>query len=345
VGTAVEEAAAAPRVRTAIPGIEEGVAEPRPAPRPAAIPAVRRALRMEAAAGDLDRGYLPSDLIVLAYLAVTGLLILFSAEIWRNHAGYIALHFVYLAAVASLTLVRRAGSPLLSFFRMTYPLWSLPFLYKSVQYLNRITTLDYFDNLIVEHEALLFNCQPSQILQDILPWPLLSEFLHFTYLFYILIFPIVGFTFYFTRRYESLKVFTSTIMLTFLSCYMIFTFFPVQGPFHHFGPLVPMGDGLVFQPLVHRLLGHASSVGTAFPSSHVAASVAAWFVCRRYMRRLSWLVFVIAAGIVIGTVYGGFHYAIDALAGLIIGSAGGVLGPRLHGWIERRIAGRAARVA
>jgi membrane-associated phospholipid phosphatase len=41
-------------------------------------------------------------------------------------------------------------------------------------------------------------------------------------------------------------------------------------------------------------------------------------------------VLVIAAGILFGTVYGGFHYAVDSLAGLAVGIAFGWLGPRMH---------------
>ncbi|MCK4414206.1 MAG: inositol phosphorylceramide synthase [Candidatus Eisenbacteria sp.] len=343
--TVAEGEIAAPIEETTLPGVStpgtpaggdaDGRRSSRPGqastggPRPARLPAPARP------GARADRGYIPADLIVLAYLAITGVLVLFSADGWRTKEDYVAIHFGYLLAVALLALARRSGPPLLHFFRLTYPLASLPLLYQGVQHLNRITTQNYFDDLIIQQEALLFSCQPSQVFHAILPWAVLSELLHVAYLSYTLVFAVIALTLYFSRRYEPLKVFISTIMLTFLSCYLIFTFFPVQGPFHHFGPLVPTGEGGVFQSLTHRLLTQASSVGTAFPSSHVAASVAAWLVCRRYLRRFSWAVLLIAGGITIGTVYGGFHYAIDALAGLVVGITTGLLGPRIHGWIER----------
>jgi membrane-associated phospholipid phosphatase len=155
---------------------------------------------------------------------------------------------------------------------------------------------------------------------------------------------VVALTLYFSRHFEELKEFATTVMATFFFCYVIFTIFPVRGPFYYFGPIDPYAKGLLFPQVVHKLLLRAASVGTAFPSSHVAASVAIWLVCRRYLRRLSHAILVIAIGIFVGTVYGGFHYALDALAGVAVGIACGLLGPKLHAWI-RTLPGMALPVA
>src|SRR5258705_389345 len=56
-----------------------------------------------------------------------------------------------------------------------------------------------------------------------------------------------------------------------------------------------------------------------FPSSHVAASLVSALCALRYQRRVGAIVAPIVAALVLATVYGGFHYAVDALVGVILG--------------------------
>jgi len=292
----------------------------------------------------IDRGWYPADLLLFAYLVGTSLLMIFSPLGKDAGLKNFVFHFLLLGTVLLLHYARRNSPWPFHFFRHAYALMSLPFLYNTVQYLSRLTTERYFDDWIVGKEFVLFGCQPSQILYSAIPSIALSEFLHLAYLAYVLLTPLVALTLYFTKRYEPLKEFTTTVMATFLFCYAVFTVFPVRGPFYYFGPIDPQAKGVLFPRLVHGMLTRAASVGTAFPSSHVAGSVAIWIVARRYLPRLSHGLLVIAAGIFFGTVYGGFHYALDALSGVAVGVFFGLLGPKLHAWI-RRIPGLAQSAA
>jgi hypothetical protein len=56
----------------------------------------------------------------------------------------------------------------------------------------------------------------------------------------------------------------------------------------------------------------------------------------RFEKRLVPLMGLLCAGIFFGTVYGGFHYAIDAIAGLALGSLLAIAGPPFHCWLLRR---------
>jgi membrane-associated phospholipid phosphatase len=108
----------------------------------------------------------------------------------------------------------------------------------------------------------------------------------------------------------------------------------VRGPYYTFPPVD--APGTIFPELVHATLDRGAAVGTAFPSSHCAAAVVVAILAWRFAPRgLAMAITVISSGIVLATVYGGFHYAIDAVAGLVIGLAMGNLGPRLHGWLSR----------
>jgi membrane-associated phospholipid phosphatase len=56
----------------------------------------------------------------------------------------------------------------------------------------------------------------------------------------------------------------------------------------------------------------------------------------RFERELSLLMGTLAGGIFLGTVYGGFHYGVDALAGLVVGIALSLVGPALHSVLLRQ---------
>lgn len=282
-------------------------------------------------------GYLPADLITFAYLAVTGLLILVS-PLSSPAKGYFAvIHFGILALTVALRFVPRDGHALLRFARYSYPLAGLPFFYAEVAHLSRLVTTRYFDSMIVALEQAIFGCQPSQMLHVWLPWMPLREFLHLCYGVYILLTPLGVLTLFFLRRMEDLKRFTTIVIGTFFTCYLIFVFFPVKGPFHYFGPIHPVSRMALLPRFTNALIGRGSSLGTAFPSSHVAVTVAAWMAMPREVRWLKTLYLVVAAGILVGTVYGGYHYAVDATAGLILGLALGRAWPHFHHWASRRL--------
>ncbi|MBD3334688.1 MAG: phosphatase PAP2 family protein, partial [Candidatus Eisenbacteria bacterium] len=67
-----------------------------------------------------------------------------------------------------------------------------------------------------------------------------------------------------------------------------------------------------------------------FPSSHVAVAISSFVVMRRLHRKLSWIILPVVIGITVGVVYGGFHYAIDAIVGLLVGWGVGLMGPMVY---------------
>jgi membrane-associated phospholipid phosphatase len=123
-------------------------------------------------------------------------------------------------------------------------------------------------------------------------------------------------------------------MLTFGVCYLTFIAFPVAGPYYVL-PRLENQTGF-FPPIVHSILAQGASRGAAFPSSHVAGAVTVFWMTARFEKPLVPLMGTLCAGIFLGTVYGGFHYAVDALAGLVLGSLLAFAGPSVHSWLLRR---------
>jgi len=131
------------------------------------------------------------------------------------------------------------------------------------------------------------------------------------------------------RGHDGLERVAFATALAFYLCYLCFAVFPVAGPRYEFARIVgPQTDGFLFG-LVHGILEAGSAKGTAFPSSHVAATVTAWLAAGRLNRRVFWALSPFAVALTLGTVYGRFHYGIDALAGLLFAAVAVLWAPRL----------------
>ncbi len=281
-----------------------------------------------------DRGYYPTDLVLLVYVFLAAALLLVSPRDIPGKALLTAGYALGAIAIAALRFFPRTRPALWRGVRDLYPLAALPIFYGTLCLLNRLVTVNYYDAIVVQWEQAIFGFQPSQELMHRVPNVVLSEYLHLSYLCYLPLIPAVPVYLYLTRQYEGFRTLTTSVLTVFVFCYVAFILFPVQGPFHHFGPIDPSLKPGIIAYVVDQVVKNNSSLGTAFPSSHVAVVVTIWMVSRPYVGRRSWIVLAVAIGIFGGTVYGGFHYAVDTLAGLFVGLLFGWLGPKLYARLQ-----------
>jgi len=261
------------------------------------------------------RGLLPADWVLAGYFAATAILLLRAP----GHAIVVPLA-VRLAFFAILFGLRRWPVPrnrFWSFLRLAYPVVFYPYCYAELDLLNTLVTTSRFDEAILVVERAVFRSMPSVELRAWLPWRPLSELLHFAYLSYYLVPSFVVLVLFARHRDYEMAETTAVITATFVACYVCFIFVPVVGPFHHLVPPDPEPLGVV-ATVVHRILHAGSSVGTAFPSSHVAIATAALLQAIRYDRMAAIVLWVIVPCLALGAVYGGFHYAIDASCGAVL---------------------------
>lgn len=212
-----------------------------------------------------------------------------------------------------------------------YALLLVPVLYTELAYLNQaVWGGRYFDNAIQRLEAVFFGGQPSASLAAAAPHLWLSEPLHAAYVSYYLIVLTPPLVLYLQRRTEAFRTVVFTLMLAFFVHYLVFVYYPVQGPRYLFA--APGGElerGFFYQ-LAHSVLEAGSAQGSAFPSSHVGVSVAQTLVVARYAPRMAIVLAALTCGLAVGAVYGGFHYAIDTVIGAALGALAVLLAPRLQ---------------
>jgi membrane-associated phospholipid phosphatase len=248
-------------------------------------------------------------LVTLAYLVLT-LPLLF----WRTRgSSVLAYALAHVAAALSLWWSLRSTSRIADWL----PLLLVPFLYAELPYLIGADAV-LRDPIVQAWEAALFGGQPARTLAGHLPSAATSELLHLGYLLYYAIVYLPPLVLYLAGRRDEFARTMFAVMLTYAVCFIVFALFPVEGPRYAWGapPSVPAGPVRSFTLAV---LERGSSRGTAFPSSHAAVASAQAILALRYQRGLGVVVAVTSALLMIGAIYGGFHYAVDVLAGAVVG--------------------------
>ena len=256
------------------------------------------------------------DVLLLGYLTVVS--VVAALRVQGNPACWWLL-LAHALFVLLLYLLTRPGlGPVGKTIREIYPLILLPALYSELDILNA-GTVPVHDALVQRWELLLFGGQISREWWRAAHSGWLSPLFHAAYLSYYLI--ISAPALYFAGRGDlpAVRRFILVVIATFVICYLVFIFFPVAGPYYEF----PRPDHWFTDNLPARLtyeaLATGSSYGAAFPSSHVAAAVAATLAAARSSRRLGLLLFVPTLLLTVGVVYCQMHYGVDALAGLGVG--------------------------
>lgn len=280
-------------------------------------------------------GLLAIDLVFLLYLGLTGVLAVIGG-------GVIGLSLAAAHALAILAILRLGRSPLprkavWRWLRLVYPVAATPFLlYPELRFLNRIITDRLFDGTIQGWEQALFGAQLSMTFHELLPDFTLSELLHFGYMSYYVLVPMALVGVFVTRGDAALHRAAFATALTFILSYIVFMLFPVAGPRYDFPPIQGEVAGGAFYRIVHTILETGSSKGTAFPSSHIAASGVAVLAAGREDRRWLLALMLPQIALALGTVYGRFHYGVDALAGALLMVVIWLAAPRLAGRLGRQ---------
>ena len=255
------------------------------------------------------------DRLMLGYLGIA-----IVVAITRIHVKPWATWFIgaYLLAALLVFLVHRPGlGGFGRVLRTIYPIVILPSLYGSLDLVNGFE-IPVWDRVIQGWEMAIFGGQVSRTWWQSAPSIFWSTVFHAVYFVYYFIVPFPMIYFLLRREPDEARTAVTIIVATFLTCYVCFLVIPVAGPYYEFPrPSGPFMDNWAAR-LVYATLARGSSYGAAFPSSHVAATLAATIGTWLGSRRMGLVLMIPTLLLTIGVVYCQMHYAVDALAGLLI---------------------------
>lgn len=248
---------------------------------------------------------------------------------------WLALHALVVLLAWPPTPLRRplsrlAAYPVGRLLLDWYPILLVPVLYTELaQLIPALHGGRYHDALIQQVEQRLFGGQPSQDLAARFPLRWLSELMHASYLSYYLVIYLPPIVLYLTGRRTAALLTIFAVMLTFAVHYLVFIYFPVLGPHYVYPtPISPAAAGPIYHLTQTVLL--AGSRGAAFPSSHVGVAVAQVVTTARFNRRLAPWLGALTLLLALGAVYGGYHYATDAICGVLLGTIMALLAPAAY---------------
>jgi len=261
----------------------------------------------------------PVDRVILAYVAVA------SAVAIARISGNPAIGWVLLAnalVVGLVWLVNRPGlGPVGLALGEIYPLFILLALYGSLDLLAGHGGVTTHDATVQSWETAIFGGQVSREWWHRAPSRFWSTLLHGVYFSYYLVVPAGPLYFLWKGDGRNLRRTVLAEVLTFVICYVVFIFYPVAGPYYEFPhPGAAFLDNGAAR-LVYGVLSGGSAYGAAFPSSHVAGMLTAAAVSGMGSRRLGWVLGIPSILLTVGVVYTQMHYAVDALAGILVASA------------------------
>jgi membrane-associated phospholipid phosphatase len=264
----------------------------------------------------------PVDRLVLAYVAFATVVVVSRGALVTTGTVWLVALYVLAAALILLGARVAPGQPFGNLVYDFYPLLLVGPLYAALGTLNARLGAAHIlahDRIVQAWEYAIFRGQPAYELIRRYPSVFASGLFHAAYFSYYAI--LIGGPVLLAlagRRAAARRVLLA-MMLAFVVCYIPFTLWPVAGPYFAF----PHPSGPVRQVwsarLVYASLARGSSIGTAFPSSHVAVTTAVTLSVWSASRRLGAVFAVFAVLLTLGVVYCQMHYAIDATVGLAIG--------------------------
>ncbi len=264
-------------------------------------------------AGSSDRLGRGIAIALATYLAVA------TGPIWRHAAttGGIAPVIVHVA-ILGYTLALLVAPAALRRAAMDWLTLTIgPVMYVELRWIIAGLGMPHHDAIVVGWERALFPSNPSATLAPRVHVAIVSEMLHLAYAAYYLLIYLPPIALYLRGRRDAFVSTMLALTVVYGICFVTYALFPVDGPRYLVGAAAaPEGP---IRSFVLTLLDRGSSRGTAFPSSHVAASVVSALCALRYQRAVGVAVTLVTVLLVIATVYGGFHYAVDALVGVFLG--------------------------
>lgn len=281
------------------------------------------------------------EMVALAYLAFSSAMVtIFShnlAHPWKLVAAQaIVASIIFVLCAAAATAERRAlhagitaGTYLWHFWRHWYPHLFFLFCFEELAYLVHLVNPDWQDAKLIVFDHWMFGVHPSVWLEQF-STPLRNDFFQLAYLTYFIYLLILGGILYYRRDWHAYWSVMTYSAVAYAIGYVIAALFPIESPWFAMAGMWRSDlHGGPFTATINFIEHYGRVRGAAFPSEHVAGSVAVLWGAWRHRRWFFWLILPLVAAMCFSTVWGRYHYVADVFGGIATGTLGYFIGARL----------------
>jgi membrane-associated phospholipid phosphatase len=215
------------------------------------------------------------------------------------------------------------------FWRHWYPHLFFLFCFEELAYLVHLINPHWQDAKLIAFDRSLFGVHPSIWLEQFAT-PLRNDLFQFAYLTYFIYLLILGGILYYRREWHAYWSVMTYSAVAYAIGYVIAAVFPIESPwFSMTGMWHNDLHGGPFTATINFIEHFGRVRGAAFPSEHVAGSVAALWGAWRHRRWLFWVMCPLVTAMCVSTIWGRYHYVADIFAGIVTGTLGYVIGSRI----------------
>ena len=227
------------------------------------------------------------------------------------------------------------------FWRHWYPHLFFLFCFEELAYLVHLVNPNWQDARLIAFDHWMFGVHPSVWLEPFAT-PLRNDLFQLAYLTYFVYLLVLGGILYYRREWHAYWSVMTYSAVAYAIGYVIAALFPIQSPWFAMAGMWH-GDlhGGPFTATINFIEHYGRVRGAAFPSEHVAGSVAVVWGAWRHRRWLFWIMLPLVAAMCVSTIWGRYHYVADIFGGIITGSLGYFIGS----WLMKRKGSVAASAA
>lgn len=261
----------------------------------------------------------PSEWLIAAYFTYTAM----CSVVMDVRPGVPAILWTVNALViATLLLLVFAENlrhrKILSIMRDWYPITLMLLAYREMGWLAPTVHHYRYEQTWIQWDRLLLNHYGLRDAIESLG-PLIPSMLDISYSLVYTIAPFCMAWLYYRRLMKRMDAFLLVFLSGIFGAYMLFPFFPSEPPRAVFPNADLPNVVTMFRRFNLALLGNYGIHLSVFPSAHCSGAFSAAFAMREVLPEEPWvwrMIFVLACSIATATVYGRYHYAADAAAGI-----------------------------
>jgi membrane-associated phospholipid phosphatase len=311
----------------------------------------REALEVATERGELARVWAslgPFEWVALGYLLLSSAMIFaFAKNLARTNVHpwkligtqAIVAIFIFLLCGAAARAEERAeltgiqfSTEFWRFWRCWYPHLFFLFCFEELAYLVHLVNPNWQDAKLIALDHWMFGVHPAVWLEQFAT-PVRNDFMQLAYLTYFVYLVVLGGILYYRKQWHAYWSVMTYSAAAYAIGYVIAMLFPIESPwFAMAGMWHGELHGGPFTATINFIEHYGRVRGAAFPSEHVAGSVAALWGAWRFRRWLFWVMVPLIVAMCVSTVWGRYHYVADIFGGIVTGTLGYLIGS----WIMRR---------